>query len=129
MAFNKILLLLCSCLPLILLGSPGYHEPWGKDSDLSMSKKIAPAPINPSWAVFLAKQVILFHQKVLSPVDGPRSDFYPCSSQYMKLSMMKYGFWKGFLLGCDRLIRENKDPWVYRNIVIDDTLIKYDPPR
>jgi putative component of membrane protein insertase Oxa1/YidC/SpoIIIJ protein YidD len=77
----------------------------------------------------MARQVILFHQKVISPTDGPRSHFRPCSSQYMKLCMMKHGFTKGFLMGCDRLLRENKDPWIYRKVVIDGKLIKYDPPR
>ena len=113
-----------------LLATPGFHEPWGKDTDLELHEKpVKKAPIPPSFAVVVARQVILFHQKVLSPVDGPRSHFYPCSSQYMKLSMMKHGFLKGFIMGCDRLMREDKDPWVYRNILIDGKLIKHDPPR
>lgn len=86
-------------------------------------------PHEESLAAQLAKSAIRFHQKVLSPVDGPRSHFYPCSSQYMKLAITKYGFFKGFCMGCDRLLRESKEPWIYRNIVINKTMIKYDPPR
>jgi putative component of membrane protein insertase Oxa1/YidC/SpoIIIJ protein YidD len=107
-----------------------YEEPWGKDTDLIFKEpSTQTAYPSPSLATKAARQVILFHQKVISPVDGPRSHFKPCSSQYMKLAMMKHGFVKGFLMGCDRLLRENKDPWVYRNISIDGKLIKYDPPR
>jgi hypothetical protein len=115
--------------PLSLFASLGYVEPWGKDSYLHR-KKIEEESYPPeSTAVFVAKKVILFHQKVLSPVDGPRSHFFPCSSRYMKMAMVKHGFIQGFLMGCDRLLRENKDLWVYRQVVIDNKLVKYDPPR
>ena len=116
-------------LPLTLFALPGYHEPFGTDADLLPKKENSNPTYSHSVATILAKKVILFHQKVLSPIDGPRSHFYPCSSQYMKLAMNKHGFIQGFLMGCDRLLRENKDDWVYKNVVIDNMLIKYDPPR
>jgi len=50
---------------------------------------------------------------VISPADGPRSHFYPSSSQYTKDAMDKYGFFAGFLMGCDRLMRENNEEWIY----------------
>ena len=53
--------------------------------------------------------VIDFHQKVISPVDGPRSHFRPSSSQYMRQAMHNYGFFKGYIMGCDRLLRENSE--------------------
>jgi putative component of membrane protein insertase Oxa1/YidC/SpoIIIJ protein YidD len=113
-----------------LFASQGYVEPWGKDADLKIPSFETGSLFHPeSTAVFVAKKVILFHQKVISPVDGPRSHFFPCSSKYMKDAMSKHGFIQGFLMGCDRLLRENKDPWVYRNILIGDKLVKYDPPR
>lgn len=117
-------------LPFHLIAMPGYHQPWGKDATLKLpSKELPKAQPSESTAVFVSKKIILFHQKVLSPVDGPRSHFYPCSSTYMKRAMTEHGFIQGFLMGCDRLLRENKDPWVYRNVIIDNKLIKYDPPR
>jgi putative component of membrane protein insertase Oxa1/YidC/SpoIIIJ protein YidD len=109
--------------------TPGYHLPWGKRSELQKEKEPPSSYPAPSVATLVARQVILFHQKVISPIDGPRSHFRPCSSQYMKIAMMKHGFCKGFIMGCDRLLRENKDPWLYRNVVIDGKLIKYDPPH
>jgi uncharacterized protein len=126
MLFKFFLLLL---LPHFLTALSGYHEPWGRDSDLHIKPKEITTYPNPSTATKVARQVILFHQKVISPIDGPRSHFLPCSSQYMKISMLKHGFFKGFLMGCDRLLRENKDPWIYRKVTINGQIIKYDPPR
>ena len=30
-------------------------------------------------------------------------------------------------MGCDRLLRENSDPWVYRKVMIGNTEYKFDP--
>jgi len=106
---------------------PGYFEPWGKDSDLIKQKKVKNEVSSHSIFTLAADQVIKFHQQVLSPVDGPRSHFRPTSSRYMQLAMKKYGFLRGFVMGCDRLLRENDDPWVYRTITIDGKTYKYDP--
>lgn len=118
-------------LPFLVHALPGYYEPWGKDTDL----KYSPADSTPivqqerSIPVRVARQIILFHQNVLSPVDGPRSHFRPSSSSYMMQSMQKHGFIMGFFMGCDRLMRENSDDWVYRKIEENGKLFKYDPPR
>ena len=107
---------------------PGYQEPWGQDSDLK-----APPPkekmISPSLATRIADLVIRFHQDIISPVDGPRSHYRPTSSRYMQLAMQRYGFVKGFIMGCDRLLRENDEDWVYRKVEIDGRIFKYDPAK
>jgi uncharacterized protein len=126
MPFRYLILLL---FPFCLIATPGYHEPWGKDTYLVNPEETPKDPIKESTAVFISRKIILFHQRVLSPADGPRSHFVPCSSKYMKQAMTQHGFIQGFLMGCDRLLRENKDPWVYRNVIIDNKLVKYDPPR
>jgi uncharacterized protein len=72
--------------------------------------------------------MIGFHQEVISPCDGPRSHYIPSSSQYALEAIRTYGFFQGVAMGCDRLMRENKDPWVYRNTVDGaGKSIKYDP--
>lgn len=106
---------------------PGYYEPWGKDAGLK--RPTEQAEKESSILVKAAEKVILFHQNILSPVDGPRSHFRPTSSRYMLLAMRKHGFFKGYIMGCDRLLRENDDPWLYRTIAIDDKLYKFDPVR
>lgn len=124
------LLALMTLLSAALHARPGYFEPWGKDSDLHYTDPASPPPSaapSPSLFVKMAEQAILFHQNILSPVDGPRSHFRPSSSQYMLLAMRKYGFFEGFALGCDRLLRENSAEWVYQTIEENGKLIKYDP--
>jgi putative component of membrane protein insertase Oxa1/YidC/SpoIIIJ protein YidD len=127
----KLLAYTLSLIPICVIAKPGYHEPWGKDSTVKMhhKKHAEPSKDKASLAVVVADQIIKFHQQVISPVDGPRSHYRPTSSRYMQLAMQRHGFIKGFIMGCDRLLRENKDPWVYRSIEIDGELFKYDPPR
>lgn len=113
---------------LLLLAYIGYFEPWGKDAELKAPQAIH-SPSSPSLATQVADVVIRFHQQVISPVDGPRSHYRPTSSQYMHLAMHRYGFFKGFIMGCDRLLRENDEPWVYRTIQIDGRTFKFDPAK
>lgn len=126
MASKKFLFFLL--LPTFLLASPGYFEPWGKDADLIPQKGqlVTPSPRSNPFCQTI-ESIILFHQNHISPLHGARSNFRPTSSRYMLLSIRRYGFFKGFILGCDRLLRENKAPWVYRTRNIDNTLYKWDP--
>lgn len=87
--------------------------PWGTDSQLVLPLPSSPPPSQNLIQTF-GRACIQFHQDVISPADGPRSHFIPSSSQYTKDAISKHGFLKGFLMGCDRLQRENKEPWVYR---------------
>lgn len=128
---NPKLRLLCVILLVFCLrleAMPGYHEPWGKDSNIALPVKKANPP-KLSLMGNVAKKIILFHQNVISPVDGPRSNFRPTSSRYMLLAIQKYGFFKGYVMGCDRLLRENDSEWVYRTIIIDDKSYKFDPVK
>lgn len=113
-------------LPLSLLAI-NFEEPWGKDCDLTIKPSKQELKKQPSLLTKGANHIILFHQNFLSPTTGPRSSFRPTSSRYMQLAMHRYGFLKGYLMGCDRLLRENKEPWVYRKITIDDIEYKFDP--
>src|SRR3990167_5758013 len=100
MAFRSFLL-----LSLLIFGAlearPGFIEPWGKDSTLSLAPQEKEKP-KLSLVAKGAEKIIWFHQAILSPVDGPRSHFRPTSSQYMKLAIYRWGFFKGYIKGCDR---------------------------
>lgn len=133
---KNIKLLFFLLFPLFIFPMIKFEEPWGKDSDLyctpSLENDTSKKPWN--WEAkklnLLSKaadKVITFKQKVISPIDGPRSSFRPTSSRYMQLAMYRYGFFKGFIMGCDRLLRENGEKWCYRTIVIDNVKYKYDP--
>lgn len=105
-------------------------DPWGKDADLCKQPSLKPLARTCQTPLLggVGEAVIHFHQTVISPADGPRSHFIPSSSQYMLDAMRSYGFFRGFSMGCDRLMRENNEPWVYRTIINGngDTL-KWDP--
>ncbi len=130
MRFKLIFILF---FPLFVHALPGYYQPWGTDADLKHTdgtdSRSGSAVPKHSLAVRTAEKIILFHQNVLSPVDGPRSHFRPSSSSYMMQAMQKHGFIQGFLMGCDRLMRENSDDWVYRKIEENGKLFKHDPVR
>ncbi|HRD55426.1 MAG TPA: membrane protein insertion efficiency factor YidD [Parachlamydiaceae bacterium] len=107
-------------------------EPWGKDADLARKqivfKKEKSEPCKTPILGSIGEAVIDFHQTHITSCDGPRSNFRPSSSQYMLDAMRKYGFFKGFSMGCDRLMRENADPWVYRQTFNEQNkLMKWDP--
>lgn len=110
-----------------LWAKAGYYEPWGKDAGLQVPQETPVVSLSPLGTA--AEKVIRFHQTVINPIDGPRSHFRPTSSKYMQLAIRKYGFFKGFIMGCDRLLRENDAAWVYRTIEIDGKLYKHDPVR
>lgn len=124
----RIYLTLLLCLPSLLLAKPGYNKPWGKDANLRpRASNESPEKKEKSPLAFVAKKAIEFHQEVISPIDGPRSNFRPTSARFTLLAIQEHGFVRGFVMGCDRLLRENDDPWHYRLIEIDGKLYKYDP--
>lgn len=113
-------------------------SPWGNDREIahcfeertSLSKREEPLPQSSlvrSWFSFPFLYWIDFYQQHLSPTSGPRSHFLPTSSAYMKGCIEKYGF-LGYLMGMDRLIRENDEEWIYTKREVDQFLIKWDPP-
>lgn len=127
--------LIISLLILILsshLWGETSSEPWGKDADL-LQKRILihncpERTISTPLLGPFAESMIWFHQNVISPADGPRSSYIPSSSQYTLDAMRKYGFFKGFTMGCDRLMRENGEEWVYPTILLPSgQLTKWDP--
>jgi putative component of membrane protein insertase Oxa1/YidC/SpoIIIJ protein YidD len=120
-----VFLTLCHCwlAPLTAEG------PWGKDASLARSYQ-KKHDLKPSALAVQAGTLISFHREVISPADGPRSHFLPSSSQYTFQAMYTYGFGYGFLAGCDRLMRENSEEWIYpRTRNEEGQIIKSDPVR
>ncbi len=112
----------------IILTTSLAANPWGKDADLAKPKsEITIKKQTP--LVKLAEVMIKFHQNNISKTDGPRSHYTPSSSQYTLDAIQKYGFFYGYLLGCDRLMRENNDPWIYPTINGKYNKLKHDPVR
>ncbi|MCB1180449.1 MAG: membrane protein insertion efficiency factor YidD [Chlamydiia bacterium] len=110
---------------LILSSSFG---PWGSDADLVVPSSIC-ENVHYSKPSLICQGMIRFFQKKISPIDGPRSSYAPSSSQFTLLAIQKYGVLKGIALGCDRLMRENGQLWVYEIYDKCDPPLKYDPVR
>ena len=109
---------------------PG-NGPWGIDSDLINVKKekadTQKRHLNPGQKT--CRAMIRFFQVYISPIDGPRSSFYPTSSQYAWEAIQKYGVFQGIAMGCDRLMRENGEMWVYETTKNYGIERKLDPVR
>ena len=103
------------------------NEPWGFDSELYA--KPTKTTQDKSLPVRACLACIYFFQDYISPIDGPRSNFYPTSSQYALEAIERYGVFTGIALGCDRLMRENREDWVYEVIDKHGNMRKYDPVR
>lgn len=124
MVVRHIVLLVISSL--LATGVCSSEEPWGTDAGLARGTVKKPTIVSFSPGLFL----ICFHQQMLSEADGPRSHFVPSSSEYMRQAILYWGAGTGFLLGCDRLLRENNDEWVYRKKKLRCGYLKWDPvPR
>lgn len=123
MRFGCLFFLCCALL--------SAEEPWGNDADLVCTPVFEGNTFcqTPVLGAF-AETMIGFHKTVISPADGPRSHHKPNSSQYTLDAMRKYGFFKGFFLGCDRLMRENDDPWIYETVFDEKgNPFKWDPVK
>ena len=107
--------------------SESPFEPWGYDAEL-YSKKSETIE-NKSLSKKACIACIHFFQEYISPIDGPRSSFYPTSSQYALEAIQRYGVFTGIALGCDRLMRENREDWVYEIVDKHGNFRKYDPVR
>ena len=123
----------CCCFLALFfsLSADPFEMPWGTDCELvGFDPEAAPCCEEKRRGNFLAEILIAFHQDIISPADGPRSHFRPSSSQYALESIRTYGLFEGFLMGCDRLMRENDELWVYRiGYLPDGSPIKLDPVR
>ncbi|CUI15967.1 conserved putative secreted protein [Candidatus Protochlamydia naegleriophila] len=128
MDYFRRTLLLAVCASMAITAAL-FSNPWGKDADLAVrTVQTYQPPEPPSLLARLGVMAIRFHQEVISPADGPRSHFIPSSSQYTLEAMKKYGFFKGYTMGCDRLMREDSEEWVYRTIYdAGGRKMKWDP--
>ena len=100
------------------------YAPWGKDASMQQ----ASTTHSQSHEIAGFDAIINFHRHVISDADGPRSHYIPSSSEYMRQACLKYGFFSGFALGCDRLMRENDERWIYPLFFTKDgDYLKRDP--
>ena len=46
-----------------------------------------------------------FYETVITPIDGDRCRMFPSCSRYLKNAVDRHGMLKGWVMGCDRLLR------------------------
>ena len=111
--------------------SESANMPWGCDVELIDIKRnvVATQKLKLTPAQKSCRAMIRFFQVYISPIDGPRSSFYPTSSQYALEAIQKHGVLKGISMGCDRLLRENGEVWVYDTTDDYGMTRKLDPVR
>ena len=120
--------LLFFLIPTCAFTELGYVEPWGTDAGIEVEQVEQARPSQLSLLAKAAEKAIVFHQEILSATTGPRSHFKPSSSHYTLGAIREHGFIQGFFMGCDRLMRENPDPWVYKTTKYEEKIYKWDPP-
>ncbi|MCH9625026.1 MAG: putative membrane protein insertion efficiency factor [Chlamydiales bacterium] len=131
--------IICLVLTLSLLNNVLYsasyceneNDPWGADATLVYKKRKNTAIQKPQLTKGQksCRAMIRFFQVYISPIDGPRSSFYPTSSQYALEAIQKHGVFQGIAMGCDRLMRENGEFWVYERTGDYGIDRKVDPVR
>ncbi len=132
---KAIRMILTLSLLMCKLYATSYFEsgntPWGYDEDLLLCKREKVVRETPKLTVGQksCRAMIRFFQVYISPIDGPRSSFYPTSSQYTLEAIQKYGVLQGIGMGCDRLLRENSEMWVYDTTDNYGMTRKLDPVR
>ncbi len=99
----------------LFFGEIGYVEPWNEPTKTHPTEEVSLSPIGQ-----FAEKAILFYKSSITQICGARSHFRPTSSGYMLEAIRSHGFIKGYIMGCDRLLRENSDPWVYRMVPDED---------
>ncbi len=72
--------------------------------------------------------IIKFYQKHISAVDGNRCPMYPSCSEYANQAFQKHGFFIGWIMSCDRLVRCGRDEAdIAWKIIINNDKSIYDP--
>ncbi|MBJ7449236.1 MAG: membrane protein insertion efficiency factor YidD [Parachlamydiales bacterium] len=102
-------------------------DPFGKDSDLVSKVPTIQIQKSPTGIARVGESMIQFYQNHITQIDQYRSHYRPSSAQYTKEAIHRYGFFFGVAMGCDRLMRENKDPWVYSTLEENGVEFKSDP--
>jgi hypothetical protein len=67
------------------------------------------APPAPAYPGVVLDRYLNFFQRVISPVDGARSNMYPTGSAYAREAIKKHGALLGLVLTTERLLHEGNE--------------------
>lgn len=86
-----------------------------------------PTPERPGFPALVFDAYLRFFQRVISPVDGARSNMYPTGSDYARQALAKHGLLLGILLTAERLMHEGNEAMVAPRIKKYGVWRIYDP--
>ena len=69
----------------------------------------AAVPTTPAYPGVVLNMYLTFFQRVISPVDGARSNMYPTGSAYAREAIKKHGALLGLVLTTERLLHEGNE--------------------
>lgn len=103
------------------IGFPGEsnlsaNEDSGSDSSGTFTPGISENPF------------IRFYQRHISPADGQRCSMHPSCSAYCSRVLKKHGWFMGWIMSCDRLMRCGRDEkHIAPEIIKNGRIYTYDP--
>jgi hypothetical protein len=127
MRIYLIIIILLSCSNGIQhgLSEAGEFDPWNFNESVVNN---ASNPIkNLSIAAYVMYHGTNLFSRYISPVDGDRCSMYPTCSSYSRKAFAKHGFVIGIVMTVDRLIHENNEVDIAKEIIIGG-VVRYDDP-
>lgn len=130
---TRLCWLLCGCL--IVMSVMGYagevcagpvnpmRAPQAAQPAQRQGRSVATA----SFPAVVFDAYLRFFQRVISPVDGARSNMYPTGSDYSRRAFKKHGALLGLVLTTERLMHEGNEGLIAPRIRKYDLWRIYDP--
>ncbi len=84
----------CAVVGVMLICGPVLHPAWAADREAEPPGRFSPLGL---------------YQRFVSGADGQRCPMYPSCSHYAREAFNRNGFWMGWILSCDRLLRCGRD--------------------
>ncbi len=107
------------------IAEAGEFEPWNFNQSI---RSVASGSLTDlSLPAYLMYQGASLFSRYISPVDGDRCGMYPTCSAYSRHAVSKHGFIIGIVMTVDRLIHENNEVDMAKEIIVGGAM-RYDDP-
>jgi putative membrane protein insertion efficiency factor len=125
--FTIFVVATCFILSLFIapcVSASALRGPWSKDSHKRDSQKHGDFSGDPFGVL------VELYRSTISPIDGKNCPMYPSCSEYSIRCFNKHGFFVGWVMTCDRLLRCGRDELrLAPQIRVQGKPRCYDPPE
>jgi putative component of membrane protein insertase Oxa1/YidC/SpoIIIJ protein YidD len=108
-------------------GCAAQANPMRAPRAIRTANQLASPSVTTSYPAVVFDAYVRFFQRVISPVDGARSNMYPTGSAYARQAFKKHGAVMGFVLTAERLMHEGNEGYVASRIKKYGVWRIYDP--